>query len=136
MEKNILIVDDSEFAKNELKAAYTAIGMKVVGEASDGLEALEKCELLAPDIISLDLIMPHMHGIECAREIHKRHPQVAVLFVTSLARDIIRDHSFGDEFDAESFVQKPATSSDLKAALLHVVEQKIEEQAQTPELEA
>ena len=122
MDKSILVVDDSENSRNELKAAFTSIGLRVIGEAKDGIEALKLYKDLKPDVISLDLIMPHMHGIECARAIVQENPNQPILFVTSLARDIIRDHSFGDEFDVETFIQKPATPSELKPALIHILE--------------
>jgi NarL family two-component system response regulator LiaR len=61
--------------------------MKVVGEARDGQEAVEKAGSLKPDVVLMDLVMPQMDGIEATRKITEAHPEVKVLVLTSFAAD-------------------------------------------------
>jgi DNA-binding NarL/FixJ family response regulator len=56
--------------------------LKVVGEAADGLEAVEKAQDLQPDVVLLDIAMPRMNGIEAAKRIREVAPQSKILFVS------------------------------------------------------
>jgi two-component system chemotaxis response regulator CheY len=55
--------------REALKVAYTSLGLKVVGQADNGLSGLQQVKDLRPDIVNLDLIMPEMDGVECYRKI-------------------------------------------------------------------
>ena len=71
----VLVVDDSAFARKVLRQALEAHReIEVVGVAADGLEALEKISALAPDVITLDLVMPHLDGLGLLRELAKLSP--------------------------------------------------------------
>ena len=60
----VLVVDDSAFARKVLRMALNADPrLDVVGTASDGLDALEKIDALKPDVVTLDLVMPHLDGL-------------------------------------------------------------------------
>jgi serine phosphatase RsbU (regulator of sigma subunit)/ActR/RegA family two-component response regulator len=61
----------------------TSEQLELVGEAEDGLEAIELCERTQPDVVLMDLIMPRMDGIEATRAIHQRWPEIQVLVLTS-----------------------------------------------------
>ena len=67
--RKVLIIDDSRAVREALKAAYSSIGLQVVGLAENGLEGLTMVRELKPDIVNLDLIMPEMDGVECYRKI-------------------------------------------------------------------
>jgi two-component system, NarL family, response regulator LiaR len=84
----VLITDDHAIVRKGLTALLaTERDMKVVGEAGDGLEAVEKAGALKPDVVLMDLVMPRMDGIEATRKITETHPEVKVLVLTSFAAD-------------------------------------------------
>jgi len=83
MAVRILLVDDHPVVRHGLRTLLSGrSGWEVVGEASDGIEALELVESLQPDVVVLDVTMPRMNGIEACRLIQKKHPGCEVLFVT------------------------------------------------------
>jgi NarL family two-component system response regulator LiaR len=80
----VLIVDDNEMLRAGLAIFFETLDdMVMVGEASNGQEAIELCSRLQPDIIIMDLLMPVMDGVTATRLIRERHPQVKVLVLTS-----------------------------------------------------
>ena len=84
----ILITDDHAIVRKGLTMLLaTERDMKVVGEALDGQEAVEKAGSLKPDVVLMDLVMPRMDGIEATRKITEAHPEVKVLVLTSFAAD-------------------------------------------------
>jgi len=84
----ILIADDHEIVRDGLAALISAeVGMEVVGMAGDGLEAVEKVKELKPDIVLIDLIMPHMDGVQATAEIKKIDPNAKILILTSFAEN-------------------------------------------------
>jgi NarL family two-component system response regulator LiaR len=84
----ILLVDDHAIVRKGLRALLSTEGdLEVVGEASNGVEALTAARLLAPDVILMDLMMPEMDGIEATRQIKVALPGAHVLVLTSFAAD-------------------------------------------------
>jgi len=84
----ILIVDDHTVVRDGLKALISAEpGMKVIGEAGDGLEAVSKATDLQPDVVLLDLVMPRMDGVQATLEIKKAYSQARILVLTSFSED-------------------------------------------------
>ena len=71
MPKRVLIVDDAIFMRNMIKDIFAGGGFEVVGEAANGLEAVEKYKELKPDLTTMDIVMPFKSGIEATREIIK-----------------------------------------------------------------
>ncbi len=79
----ILVVDDHPVVRQGLKTLLEGqSGWEVVGEASDGLEALDKADSLQPDVVVLDVTMPKMHGLEACRLLRQKTPGPEILFVT------------------------------------------------------
>jgi|SRR5580704_7949680 DNA-binding NarL/FixJ family response regulator len=79
----ILLVDDHPIVRQGLKTLLEGRpGWQVIGEASDGVEAVEKAETLNPDVMVLDVTMPRMNGLEACRVIRRRAPKLEILFVT------------------------------------------------------
>jgi NarL family two-component system response regulator LiaR len=84
----VLVVDDHPVVRKGIKALLDEEeNLEVVGEAVNGLEALEKVETLNPDVILMDLVMPEMNGIEAIQRITSAHPQARILVMTSFAAD-------------------------------------------------
>lgn len=89
----ILVVDDYEpFRRFICSTMEQRLGLQVIGEASDGLEAVQKSEELQPDLIFLDLGLPKLNGIEAARQIRKRSPTSKILIVSQeSSADIVNE---------------------------------------------
>jgi NarL family two-component system response regulator LiaR len=84
----VLIVDDHVVVRRGIRALLATVDeIKVVGEAQDGQEALERIEALRPDVILLDLLMPRMDGIEVTRRAIAKDPEARILVLTSFAAD-------------------------------------------------
>ena len=84
----ILIVDDHAVVRTGLSALIEVESdLELVGQAANGLSALEKFEELDPDVTLMDIIMPQMNGIEAIQEIIKKHPDAHILVLTSFAED-------------------------------------------------
>jgi NarL family two-component system response regulator LiaR len=84
----VLIVDDHDIVREGQRALIdTEPGMEVIGEAKNGIEAIELADTLQPDVILMDLLMPKKDGIEASEEIKKRNPEAQILVLTSFAED-------------------------------------------------
>lgn len=84
----VLVADDHPIVRRGLNALITLrADMELVGEAADGVEALEKIRGLKPDVILLDLMMPRKDGLEVIQEVKKENPEARILVLTSFADD-------------------------------------------------
>lgn len=83
----VLIVDDQALFRDGLRAVLVASGVEVVGEAADGLEAVEKARVLDPDVVLMDLRMPGMNGVEATLRMRALAPRAQVLVLTTFDDD-------------------------------------------------
>ena len=115
----ILIADDHAVVREGLRALIEVEpGMELVGEAADGIEAVQKARSLHPDVILLDLVMPRMGGIEAIGEIKAQDPGARILVVTSFAED---DKVFpAIKAGALGYLLKDSTPRELIRAILDV----------------
>lgn len=86
MGASILIADDLSFMRMIQKEILTEKGYTVAGEASDGLEAVEKFKTLRPDLVLLDITMPNMNGLEAMRKIFTIDPGAKVIMCSALGQ--------------------------------------------------
>lgn len=83
MSQGILLVDDSAVIRDLLREYIESeLNLRVCAEASDGAEAIEKAEEFAPELIVMDLSMPSMNGLEAARAIKRKMPEVPIILFT------------------------------------------------------
>ncbi|MDY7079040.1 MAG: response regulator transcription factor [Chloroflexota bacterium] len=84
----VLIADDHTLVREGLRA-FTSVrsDIELVGEATNGEEAVRKAHLLQPDVILMDLVMPQMDGVQAIREIKQRNPNTRILVLTSFSED-------------------------------------------------
>jgi DNA-binding NarL/FixJ family response regulator len=115
----VLVVDDHTIVRDGICALLALTpDIEVVGEASDGNEALEKVQELTPDVVIMDMGMPVMGGLEATRRIRHEFPNVNVLVLTQYDD---REYVFpAIEAGALGFIIKTAASSDLAAGIRSV----------------
>ena len=117
----VLVVDDYEPFRRFLRSTLgKRPGLRLVGEASDGLEAVQKAEKLQPDLIVLDIGLPTINGIEAARRIRKLSPKSKILFISQeSSADLVQEAL---ALEALGYVVKAHTGSELVAAVEAVLE--------------
>ncbi|MBM3118670.1 MAG: response regulator transcription factor [Chloroflexi bacterium] len=112
----VLIVDDHTLVRDGIRALLELVAdIEVVGEATNGKEAIEKVEQLVPDVVLMDLAMPIMGGLEATRRIRKQFPETKVLALTQYDDS---DYVIPViEAGARGFVTKMAAFSELASAI-------------------
>jgi two-component system chemotaxis response regulator CheY len=119
MPKKVLIVDDAVFMRNMIRDIFTAGGFEVVGEAANGLEAVEKYRELRPDLTTMDIVMPFKSGIEATREIVKVDPRAVVVMCSALGQEALVMEAI--EAGASDFIVKPFRSEDVISVVKKVL---------------
>src|SRR2546422_1467311 len=109
----VLVVDDSTFMRKVLEGIFNADEqLQVVGNAKDGREAVAMAESLKPDVISMDINMPHVDGLQATAEIMTTNPRPIVI-VSSESREGAASTLRALELGAIEFVAKPSSAIDL-----------------------
>ena len=112
----MLVVDDFAPWRDKLRTLLESRSeWNVVGEASDGQQAIEKAAEIQPDIILLDIGIPALNGIEAAKIIHQKCPKSKILFVTQDGGSDIRDAAM--QVGAVGYVRKTNVGSELLDAI-------------------
>jgi len=117
----ILVVDDAMFMRSVIKdILHNASGRyEVVGEASNGREGVARYKELTPDVVTMDIVMPQMDGIEATREILQVNPAAVVVICSAMGQEalVVESISAG----AKDFIVKPFTSERVLQVLAKVV---------------
>lgn len=105
MSKRVLIVDDSRFIFEEMKHILADSEFEIVGYCKDGEEALEQYEKLKPDVVTMDIILPGIDGLDATQALMDKWPDARVVVVSSLAYDDTLDRA--QQVGALDFIFKP-----------------------------
>ena len=116
----VLVVDDAAFMRKVVGDALTGSGHEVIGEAGDGVEAVEQFQQLRPDAVTLDITMPEMDGLSARREIIAIDPKARVVMCSALGQEskVLEAVKAG----AKDFVVKPFQPERVVAAINKVME--------------
>ena len=116
----LLIVDDSNFIRSKIARSLGESGVEIVGLASNGVKAVASFDKLRPDVVTMDVTMPQMDGLECIRQLRRRDPKVRILVVSALAdkSDAIQALKAG----AQGFLCKPFSEQELSEAIHELLE--------------
>lgn len=120
MSYNIVIADDHVMMREGIKQLLEFDGsIKVIGEAGDGIECLKVLENTIPDVLLLDINMPHMNGLEVLKEIKKRRIDLGVLILTvhNEVEYLVKAVDIG----VDGYILKDSESSELKKAIESVI---------------
>jgi two-component system response regulator NreC len=119
MSQRVLLADDHPMFREGLKTLLEDEGFEVVGEASDGLEAVQLVSELKPQVAVLDLAMPRLNGIDSARELNKRAPDVQVVMLTMYEEDAYVLEAL--RAGIRGYVLKAQAADDLVSAIREVL---------------
>jgi len=123
---HILVVEDEKRLANLIKRALDEEG-HVVDVSNDGAEALEMARSTSYDLLILDLMLPHMDGIEVARRLRAAKSDVRILMLT--ARDAVEDRVQGLESGADDYLIKPFSFAELLARVKALARRQVQPQA-------
>ena len=113
---DILICDDEPLAVERLSRLVTQLGHQVVATASHGKQALELVREYVPDVVLLDIQMPEMDGLSCARQLAEFHPMPAIVFCTAYDEHALT----AIQAQAKGYLLKPVVKSELEQVLNHL----------------
>jgi len=105
MATKVLVVDDAAFMRMMLSKILTENGYTVVGEAANGAEAVEKYEKLQPDIVTMDITMPGVTGVEAVQRIVKKDPEARIIMVSAMGQQSMVVEAI--RAGAKDFIVKP-----------------------------
>lgn len=117
---SILIVDDSRTSRKILKGILENSGFDIVGEATNGQEGYERYEELRPDIVTMDITMPVLDGIEALKKIKGDYPDAKVVMVTAAGQRTKMVEAVQN--GADEFVSKPFEPEQLERIMNKVLE--------------
>ena len=107
----VLVIDDSPFIFKAVKKSLEPHGFEIVGYAENGLQGLELFEQCKPDIITLDITMPVMDGLETAAHLFKKDPSVRIIMLSAMGdNDLIQA---AQDIGIKRFLSKPFKAEDL-----------------------
>ena len=115
----VLVVDDHRIVREGIRSLMEDVAdIQVVGEARNGFEGVDLADSLLPDVILMDLMMPHMDGLEATKRIKDKHPEMPILVLTSFIAD---DKVFpAIKAGAIGYLLKDTSSADLINAIRQV----------------
>lgn len=119
MAKNILICDDAAFMRMMIKDILTKNGYNVVGEAENGLKAIEKYSETKPDLVLMDITMPEMDGIQALKKIRSMDSSAQVIMCSAMGQQAMVIDSI--QSGAKDFIVKPFQADRVLEAVKKVI---------------
>lgn len=116
----IMIVDDSNIIRRQIERCGDKEQMQIVAKAENGLEALELYQSRRPDLVTMDLTMPVMDGIQCVKELIKIDTDAIILVVSALSDKYTALKAI--DCGARGFLNKPFTEEQLLKAISRIME--------------
>ena len=118
-DKTILLVDDAAFMRMMLKDILTKNGYDVVGEAENGMKAIEKYKELKPDLVILDITMPELDGIKAAKAIKTDDADALIIMCSAMGQQAMVIESI--QAGARDFIVKPFQPDRVLEAVKKVI---------------
>ena len=115
MKHRIMVVDDSRIVHNEMKKMLEGSEFEIVAACRSGEEAIERYQDLKPDMVTMDIIMPGMDGLETCAKMREKWPDARIYMVSSMAYDSMIDSAV--DAGAKGFLFKPFTRDTLLEGL-------------------
>ena len=119
MAVRVLVVDDAAFMRMMVKDILSKNGYEVVGEAENGMKALEKYQELKPDLVTMDITMPEMDGISAVKEIKKVDPNAKIVMCSAMGQQAMVIEAI--QGGAKDFIVKPFQAERVLEAVKKVV---------------
>lgn len=116
----VLVVDDAIFMRTTIKRMLENQQFEVIGEASNGNEAVDMYRQLQPDVVTMDITMPGKTGIEAAKEIIAEYPEAKIVMVTALGQQKLIVDAI--ENGAKDFITKPFNPDQIVNVLKNVTD--------------
>ncbi len=120
MSHTVLVCDDAIFMRTMISDILSQAGYEVVGEAETGTQAVERFKELNPDLVTMDIVMPDMGGIDAVREIVKIAPNAKILMCSAMGQQALVVEAI--QAGAKDFVVKPFQPSRVLEAVQRVLE--------------
>jgi two-component system, chemotaxis family, chemotaxis protein CheY len=121
MEKTVLVVDDAAFMRATLRDIFGRNGYQVVGEARNGIEAVARYATLNPALVTMDIVMPELSGIEAVKRIIAGHPSARIIMCSAMGQQALVSEAI--MAGARDFVIKPFQASKVLDAAARALEQ-------------
>lgn len=119
MAKRILVVDDAAFMRMMIKNILTKYGYEVVGEAENGSVAVQMYQELKPDLVTMDITMPEMNGIDCVKAIINQDPDANIVMVSAMGQQAMVMEAI--QAGAKDFIVKPFQQERILQAIERVL---------------
>ena len=120
MKARVLIADDASFMRQMIREIIEPEGYEVVGEATNGVEAIERYTELNPDIVTMDIVMPKQSGLDAVKGILKKAPHAKVVMCSALGQESLVMEAL--QAGASDFIVKPFKADNVLATLAKTLE--------------
>lgn len=120
MPLNIMVVDDSILIAKRLASILEGLGHKIVNVCDNGKKAVENYDTFKPDLITMDITMPEMDGIEATKKICSQHPDALIIMVTSHGQEQMVIDAINS--GAKGYILKPFKKEKLEETIEKVME--------------